>query len=131
MGKLEFAENESAARVTFHDPCYLGRHNTDYESGRMILRSVPGVSLVEMDRHRKNSLCCGGGGGNFFTDMLSGGDDAPARVRVREAVDAGAQVLAVACPLCAVMLEDAIKAENLDNSLQVAEISEIVMERMG
>nr|MDA3894717.1 (Fe-S)-binding protein [Desulfobacteraceae bacterium] len=117
-------------KIAFHDPCYLGRHNTDYESARMILRSVSGVSLVEMDRNRKNALCCGGGGGNFFTDMLSGGDDSSARVRVREAVDAGAQILAVACPMCAVMLEDAVKAENLDEDIQVLEVSEIVNQRL-
>jgi len=131
MGKLAFSEDASPMTVAFHDPCYLGRHNTDYESARMILRSVPGITLVEMDRHRKNALCCGGGGGNFFTDMLSGGDDSSARVRVHEAADAGAQLLAVACPMCAVMLEDAIKAENLDNRLQVVELSEIVMERVS
>lgn len=126
MVKLVFSGNGAPVRVAFHDPCYLGRHNTDYESARMMLRSVPGVTLVEMDRNRKNALCCGGGGGNFFTDMLSGGDDTSARVRVREAVAAGAEILAVACPMCAVMLEDAVKSENLDGQIQVTEVSEIV-----
>jgi Fe-S oxidoreductase len=127
---LKFSDKATDVKVVFHDPCYLGRHNTDYESARMMLRSVPGIILVEMDRNRQNALCCGGGGGNFFTDMLSGGDDTSARVRIREAVDAGAQILAVACPICAVMLEDAVKAENLDGQIQVAEVSEIVLERM-
>ena len=126
MGGLDLAAQGPDVNIAFHDPCYLGRHNMDYESARMILRAVPGVTLVEMDRNRKNALCCGGGGGNFFTDMLSGGDDAPARVRVREAAAADAQTITVACPLCAIMLEDAIKAENLDNTLQVLEVSEIV-----
>jgi Fe-S oxidoreductase len=130
MGGLKFSDKASDVKVAFHDPCYLGRHNTDYESARMMLRSVPGINLVEMDRNRKNALCCGGGGGNFFTDMLSGGDDTSARVRVREAVDAGAQILAAACPMCAVMLEDAVKAENLDSKLQVQEVSEIVNQRL-
>jgi Fe-S oxidoreductase len=118
-------------RVTFHDPCYLGRHNTDYESPRMILRSLPGIKVAEMDRNRKNALCCGGGGGNFFTDLLSGGDDSPARVRVREAAMAGADVLAVACPQCAVMLEDAVKTEGLNGKLRVMEVSAIIRERMA
>ena len=130
MAGLTFSGKEPEVKIAYHDPCYLGRHNTDYESARMILRSMPGVTLVEMDRNRKNALCCGGGGGNFFTDILSGGDETSARVRVREAVDAGAQILAVACPMCAVMLEDAVKAENLDNEIQVAEISEIVNQRL-
>jgi Fe-S oxidoreductase len=130
MGGLKFSDKVSDVQVAFHDPCYLGRHNTDYESARMILRSVPGVTLLEMDRNRKNALCCGGGGGNFFTDMLSGGDDTSARARVREAAAAGAQILAAACPMCAVMLEDAVKAENLDGQIQVAEVSEIVRQRL-
>ncbi|MDO9264280.1 MAG: hypothetical protein Q7U02_09970, partial [Desulfosalsimonadaceae bacterium] len=71
-----------------------------------------------------------GRGGNFFTDLLSGGDDTPARVRVREAVALKASVLAVACPICAIMLEDAVKAENLEEALTVREASEIVMGRM-
>lgn len=131
MGRLKFSENPAPVKIAFHDPCYLGRHNTDYVSGRMVLQSVPGVTLVEMDRNRADALCCGGGGGNFFTDMLGGGDDTPARARVREAAAAGAQVLAVACPQCAAMLEDAVKVENLDGKLQVREISEIVGERVG
>jgi Fe-S oxidoreductase len=130
MGKLEFTVKDAEIKVAFHDPCYLGRHNTDYESARMILRAPPGVTLVEMDRNRKNALCCGGGGGNFFTDLLAGTDDSSARVRVREAADAGAQILAVACPMCAVMLEDAVKVENLDQTLRVMEVSEIVTERL-
>jgi len=131
MKNMKFKAELPQIRVAFHDPCYLGRHNTDYESARMILRAVPGVKLVEMDRNRKNALCCGGGGGNFFTDLLSGGDDTSARVRVREAAATGASVLAVACPMCAVMLEDAVKAENLEKTLTVREVSEIVMERMA
>lgn len=130
-GRLQFAPDAPQLRVAFHDPCYLGRHNGDYESPRMILRAVPGVRLVEMDRSRKNALCCGGGGGNFFTDMLSGGDDAPAMVRVREAADAGADVLAVACPQCAIMLADAAKSAGLEDTFQVMEISELVNTRLA
>ena len=130
MGGLKFSGEKPEAKIAYHDPCYLGRHNTDYESARMVLRAVPGITLVEMDRNRKNALCCGGGGGNFFTDILAGGDDSSARARVREAVDAGAQILAVACPMCAVMLEDAVKAENMDTRIQVIEVSEIVHQRL-
>ena len=126
MSGLDLAAKGPDVNIVFHDPCYLGRHNGDYESARMILRALPGVRLVEMDRNRQNALCCGGGGGNFFTDLLSGGDDSPARVRVREAAAAGAEIIATACPLCTVMLADAVKAENLDKTLQVLEISEIV-----
>ncbi|NIP98623.1 MAG: (Fe-S)-binding protein, partial [Akkermansiaceae bacterium] len=75
---------------------------------------VPGLELAEMDRAMGDALCCGGGGGNFFTDVLGGGADSSCRVRVREAAETGAQVLAVACPKCAKMFEDAVKAENLE-----------------
>lgn len=129
-GRLQFAPDAPSVRVAFHDPCYLGRHNGDYESPRMILRAVPGVRLVEMDRNRENALCCGGGGGNFFTDILSGGDDAPAMVRVREAADVGAEVLAAACPQCAIMLADASKSAGLEEALQVMEVSELVNARL-
>jgi Fe-S oxidoreductase len=116
-------------RVTFHDPCYLGRHNKDYRAPRSVLGALPGVELVEMDRARADALCCGGGGGNFFTDVLGGGVDSSARVRVREAAGTGAEVLAVACPKCAKMLEDAVAVEGLEGDLRVMDIAEIVEAR--
>jgi Fe-S oxidoreductase len=76
-----------------------------------------------------DALCCGGGGGNFFTDVLGSGADSASRVRVREAAETGAQVLAVACPKCAKMLEDAVQVEDLENELRVMDIAEIVEER--
>ena len=130
MGRLPLSADRPGLTVALHDPCYLGRHNADYASARMVLQALPGVTMVEMDRNRADALCCGGGGGNFFTDLLSGGDDTPARSRAREAAAAGAQILAVACPLCAIMLEDAVKSENLDKTISVREISEIVEGRM-
>jgi len=84
-----------------------------------------------MERNFQNALCCGGGGGNFFTDIIGSGLDTAARARVREAVASGAQVLAVACPQCAVMLADAAKVENLDQQLEVKELSEIVNSRLA
>jgi Fe-S oxidoreductase len=81
-----------------------------------------------MDRNQKNSFCCGGGGGNFFTDILSAEEDSPGRVRVREAAQTGADLLAVACPMCAVMLEDAAKVEGFEDRLQVKEVTEIMSE---
>jgi Fe-S oxidoreductase len=117
---------ESRSAVTYHDPCYLGRHNGEYEAPRSILKAVPGLELIEMERYGENSFCCGGGGGNFFTDILGGGEESPARLRVREALDTGAGVIAVACPQCLKMLEDAVKAEEMEGRLQVMDIAEIV-----
>ncbi len=124
--RLKPAHKDSV--VTFHDPCYLGRHNKLYDASRKILQSVPGTKVVEMDRNRANSFCCGGGGGNFVTDFLAGGKESPARVRVREAADTGADVLAVACPGCMVMLNDALKAEDLEGKMQLKDISMILSE---
>jgi len=121
--------NAEPLRVTFHDPCYLGRHNKDYLTPRAVLGALPGLELAEMDRAMGDALCCGGGGGNFFTDVLGGGADSSCRVRVREAAETGAQVLAVACPKCAKMFEDAIKVENLEDGLRVMDLAEIVEER--
>lgn len=119
----------SSLRVTYHDPCYLGRHNQEYQAPRRVLKSIPGLQLLEMGRIKENAFCCGGGGGNFFTDLLGSGPESPARARVHEAADTGASVLAVACPNCAKMLEDAAKAENLDQRISVKEISEIIQEK--
>lgn len=127
MGNLPIRKNPNAGCVTLHDPCYLGRLNNDYQSCRMMLSAVPGFRIVEMDRNRQNALCCGGGGGNFYTDILSGDADAPSRARVREAVEAGADTLITACPLCTVMLGDAVKTEGMEDRLQVKEISEFIL----
>jgi len=113
-------------KITYHDPCYLGRHNGEYNAPRKILKAIPGIELVEMDRSRENAFCCGGGGGNFFTDILGGGEDSPSRIRVKEALDTGAGIIAVACPQCAKMLDDAVKIEQLDDRLKVMDVAEIV-----
>jgi len=124
-GKLDVSSGFKA-RVTYHDPCFLGRWNMEYEAPREVLRAIPGVELVEMERHRADTLCCGGGGGNFYTDFLGGSEDSPSRIRVRDACATGASVVATACPNCLTMLEDAVKAEGLDDRLKVMDISEMV-----
>lgn len=114
------------ARVTYHDPCFLGRHNGEYDAPREILRSIPGIELVEMERARQTAFCCGGGGANFFTGISARGREQASNTRVREAADAGAGVLAVACPVCLMMLEDAVKSEGLDDRMVVRDIAEIL-----
>jgi Fe-S oxidoreductase len=126
-GQLDVSK-DFKAKVTFQDPCYLGRHNNEYDAPRQLLEVIPGVEFIEMERNKKNSFCCGGGGGNFYTDVLGGGEDSPARTRVREAHTTGADILAVACPICRMMLEDAVKGEELEEQLAVRDISEILVE---
>lgn len=128
-GRLDVSKGFNA-KVTYHDPCFLGRYNNEYNAPREILSVIPGIELVEMERNRENAFCCGGGGGNFYTDILGGGTDSPSRTRVKEAHDTGANILAVACPICMMMLEDAVKTEGLEKELVVKGISEIVKESL-
>ncbi|MGD8983748.1 MAG: (Fe-S)-binding protein [Desulfobacteraceae bacterium] len=126
ISKIDFKVKQRTLRVTYHDPCYLGRHQKEYKAPRRVLRALRGVQFTEMGRAEANALCCGGGGGNFFTDVLGTGPDSPARVRVREALETGAEIIAVACPNCAKMLEDAVKAEFLEDNLAVMDLAELV-----
>lgn len=109
-----------SAKVTYHDSCFLGRYNDVYDEPREILKSIPGVELIEMKRNRESAFCCGGGSGNFSLGLSNGRD------RVREAYATGAEILAVSCPTCSLMLEDAIKDEGLEGKLLVMGIPEIV-----
>jgi Fe-S oxidoreductase len=123
-GKLKFKKPVNK-RVTFHDPCYLGRYNKMYDLPREILKAIPGLELVEMPRNREKSFCCGAGGGNLVREYP--GEDRPNNIRAREAASV-AEVLAVACPFCMIMLEDGVKSEKLDDRLQVLDIVELVWE---
>jgi len=127
--KLKFSGNK--AKVTYQDPCFLGRYNQIYDEPRQVLQSIPGIELVEMKRNRKDSFCCGGGSGNFIMDLLAGSEDSPGRVRVREAYETGAATLAVACPSCLTIFTDAVKTEDLDTKLAVKDISQIVKESLS
>jgi Fe-S oxidoreductase/nitrate reductase gamma subunit len=113
-------------KVTFHDPCYLGRYNGMYELPREILKAIPGIELVEMPRNRERSFCCGAGGGNLVREYP--GDDRPNNIRAREAAETGADVLAVACPFCMIMLEDGVKSVGVDDRLEVLDVIELVWE---
>ena len=113
-------------RVTYHDPCYLGRHNKIFDAPRNVIKAIPGVKLVEMEHFRENSLCCGGGGGRMWQEEL----DIEVRMserRIMEACDTGAEVLITCCPLCLIMLEDARKSKELENTIKVMDLNEFVL----
>ncbi len=119
-------------RVTFHDPCYLGRHNGEYDAPRDLLQAIPGVELIEMGRCRENGYCCGGGGGGMWTDSFSR-DYTKMRLsdrRVLEAVETGADVLAVCCPFEVSRFEDAVKATGNEGNIVVRDIIEMIDESM-
>ena len=105
-------KHEVNLKVTYHDPCYLGRHNGEYEAPRKLLEAIPGLELVEMGRSRENSYCCGGGGGGMWTDSFSDKHITMrlSEKRAMEAASTGAQVLALACPFEVSRFEDAVKS---------------------
>jgi len=116
-------------RVTYHDPCYLGRYNHIYETPRRIIKSIPGVSLVEMVHYGPDSLCCGGGGGRMWQELE--GEKKLSEVRIREAADTGADVVITACPYCLIMLEDARKTAGFEGRLRVMDLNELIAEALG
>jgi Fe-S oxidoreductase len=107
-GRLSF-EREVVQRVTFHDPCVLGRGNDEYEAPRLILQAIPGVQLVEMEANRKDAICCGGGGGRMWLETPA--EERIGNLRIEQAHATDAAVLATACPYCISCLEDALKVE--------------------
>ena len=109
---------------TFHDPCYLGRHNGVYDAPRRVLAAIPGLRTVEMEASRNRSFCCGGGSLYLFHE-----GEAEARmgeVRLGQAAEAGAQVLVTACPFCLINFEDAIKTTGRSESMEVIDLAELV-----
>lgn len=130
LRKNKIRPSRNKIKVTYHDPCFLGRYNKIYGEPREILQSISGIELLEMERNRENSFCCGGGSGNFVTDLLAGSKESPSRIRVREAYETGADILAVACPSCMTMLQDAVKVEELEDKLAVKDISQILTESL-
>ena len=123
-GRLNF-QGELKKVVTYHDPCYLGKHNQIFDAPRAILKHIPGLKLVEMDRSRERSLCCEGGGGRMWLEGTNI-EERLAHQRVQEAIDSGAEILATACPFCVLTLEDAAKIRGLEDQIQVVDIMELV-----
>ncbi len=123
-GKLKL-KGQDGRKVAFHDPCYLGRHSKVFDDPRELLRAA-GSELVEMEREREFSLCCGGGGGRIWMETPQ--EKRFSVLRVNEAAQAGAEVLATACPYCVSLLEDSCKTEGRDETLRVLEISELLAE---
>jgi Fe-S oxidoreductase len=125
-------KQEIKAKVTYHDPCYLGRANDIYDEPRALLEAIPGIKLVEMPHNRSTSLCCGGGGGGMWLDGFQW-EKAHIRLsewRVREAAAAGANILAVACPYESPRFEDAAKMVQGTGELRVKDIVELLAEAM-
>ena len=125
-GKIQLSVSSDQYSVTFHDPCYLGRHNKIVEAPRNTLHSA-GVLTIEMPRHSEKSFCCGAGGAQMWKEEEPG----TARVneaRFAEAKGTGAKMIAVGCPFCLTMMNDAAKADG--GAIQVKDVAEVVAERL-
>jgi Fe-S oxidoreductase len=124
-GRLEI-KKEYRKRVTWHDPCYLGRHNGVFDEPRAVLGAIPGLELREMKDARQDSLCCGGGGGRIWMETPKG--ERFSDLRLGQADDVGAEVLATACPYCITMFEDSRLNRGDDDAVRIKDLTEIVQE---
>jgi Fe-S oxidoreductase len=115
-------------RVTFHDPCYLGRHNGVFDEPREVLAAIPGLELREMANAREDSLCCGGGGGRIWMETPKG--ERFSDLRLQQADDAGAEVVATSCPYCITMLEDSRLGRGDEGAPRVLDVTEILREAL-
>jgi Fe-S oxidoreductase len=124
-GNLKLNPVENANDVyTYHDPCYLGRHNQVYDDPRDVIDAIPGLKRVEMGRCRDRSFCCGGGGLMLFYEPKE--DQRMGVKRVQMAAEAGANVIVTACPFCMVNIEDAIKVTGLEGKMTAIDLTELV-----
>lgn len=123
-GKIHF-EKPVNKKVTYHDPCYLGRKSNIYDEPREVLQSIPGLELVEMDRNRENAYCCGGGGTGLFYDLPNINMN---MTRVDQAGKMNVESIVVSCPICLKMFDDGIKS--MDLKMQVEDIAELMLESM-
>jgi len=124
-GRIEFTK-EYRKRVTYHDPCYLGRHNGIYDQPREILKHIPGLDLIEMDNSRENSLCCGGGGARIWMDTPKG--ERLSDLRLEQALKTGATVLATFCPYCMLNFEDSALNLEGNRAIEIKDVTEIIQD---
>jgi Fe-S oxidoreductase len=126
-GRLAFSSGYEK-KVTYHDPCYLGRHNGIYDAPRQALQGIPGLQLNEMPESRETSLCCGGGGGRIWMETLKG--ERFSDIRVAQAVGVGAEVLVTSCPYCITHFEESRLTLADSESLEIKDITEIIAEAL-
>jgi Fe-S oxidoreductase len=124
QGKLKLT-NELNSKLTYHDPCYLGRYNGVYLEPRRILQAIPGMELEEMERSRNTSFCCGGGGGHMWIEEQPGTTKIN-QVRIGDVLQTGAETVVTACPYCLQMFEEGIEHREMKDSLKARDLVEIV-----
>jgi len=124
-GRLKI-DGKFAKKITYHDPCYLGRHNGIYDEPREVLSRIDGLELVEMAETREDALCCGGGAGRIWMEVPKG--ERFSDIRLKQAVDAGAEELVTACPYCITNFEDSRITMEYDDVLKIKDITEVILE---
>ncbi|NWF94416.1 MAG: (Fe-S)-binding protein [Syntrophaceae bacterium] len=117
---------EYAKKVTYHDPCYLGRHNGIYDQPREVLKRIPGLELVEMADSRENSLCCGMGGGRIWMETPKA--ERFSNIRLEQAIGVGAEELVTSCPYCISQFEDSRLSLKDSGAVQIKDITEVLQE---
>ena len=127
QGKLELSK-EINKKVIYSDPCYLGRHNNVYDEPRKVLQSIPGLELMEFPDAREEGLCCGGGGGRIWMDTPKG--ERFSDIRVKQALEKGADIIALACPYCFLNYRDSVLSMGKAGAIQVKDISELIYEAL-
>jgi len=127
-GRLEL-NKEYVKKITYHDPCYLGRHNDIYNEPRNVLQKVSGIELTEMIDSREESLCCGGGGGRIWMDTPKG--ERLSDLRLEQAIETGAEVLVTACPYCIANFEDSLLSSKDSEAIEIKDITEIIQEAIS
>jgi len=125
-GKLKFSRKIEKV-VTYQDPCFLGKHNNIFDEPRKIIESLPSVKFSELNRSKGRGVCCEGGGGRMWHDIPG---ERLAEKRVKEALEVGAEIIAVACPFCLLTFDDAIKTTGNEDKIQVKDIMELVAEAL-
>jgi Fe-S oxidoreductase len=130
QGTYNFKPAENGDKVyTYHDPCYLGRHNGVYDDPRAVIDALPGVKRVDMQRCRDRAFCCGGGGLMLFYEPEE--EQRMGVLRVKMAEEAGANVIVTACPFCLVNMEDAIKVAGLEGKMEAIDLAELVARHLA
>ena len=112
--------------ITYHDPCYLGRYNNEFEAPRNLLKKTGDATLREMERHGRESFCCGAGGARMWMEETIG--SRINETRTEEAINTGASTVATGCPFCMTMISDGITAKGKTNSMQAKDVAELVLE---
>ena len=125
-GRLKIEGGEyKGKKITYHDPCYLGRANNEYSAPRELIKKLE-LELIEMKRCKSNGLCCGAGGAQMFKDAEKGNKEINI-VRTEEALDTKTSVIAAGCPFCNTMISDGVKAKEKEKDVKVLDIVELIV----